>query len=89
MSKGIDPTTILAFLAVADTCSFTVAAHRLGCKKSAVSKQVVRLEQALGYALFVRTTRKVVITPEGKRLVSSAKSVQHALTQFITASRQS
>ena len=58
--KGID-----AFVATADSGSFTAAAARLKITNSAVSKAVARLEQRLGTRLFARTTRSLSLTDAG------------------------
>jgi LysR family transcriptional regulator for bpeEF and oprC len=56
---------LLVFTKVAETCSFTLAAQRLGLTASAVSKSVARLEQELGVKLLQRSTRLVSLTDEG------------------------
>jgi DNA-binding transcriptional LysR family regulator len=58
---------IEAFIAVAETLSFTRAAARLGLSGNAVSLRVQRLEERLRTKLFVRTTRHVALTDEGER----------------------
>lgn len=54
------------FLAVVETGGFRAAADRMGLTPAAVSKAVARLEARLGARLFVRTTRRVNLTPEGE-----------------------
>jgi len=53
------------FVAVADDASFTAAARRLRISPTAASRGVAGLEQAVGTALFRRTTRSVRLTAEG------------------------
>jgi len=53
------------FLTVAETGSFSAAARKLALTPSAVSKVIGRLEDRLGVALFVRSTRTIQMTPEG------------------------
>ncbi len=53
---------------VVDAASFTEAARRVGLTPSGVSKQLGRLEEALGARLFERTTRKVRPTLAGLQL---------------------
>ena len=55
----------------ARTGSFKEAARELGVTPTAISHQVRTLEEQLGVALFVRKTRNVVLTEEGKRLAAS------------------
>jgi len=55
-----------AFLAVSERRSFTSAARALGVTKQTVSRRVADLEDSLGVALLVRSTRSVSLTPEGE-----------------------
>lgn len=55
--------------AVADTGSFAGGAASVHRSPSAVSMQIKALEDALGKPLFVRSTRNVAITAEGKTLL--------------------
>jgi DNA-binding transcriptional LysR family regulator len=64
-----------AFIAVADTASFTRAARHLHLTPSAVSQLIIELEAALGYKLFERSTRKVVLSPAGCALMPSVQAV--------------
>nr|WP_238420435.1 LysR family transcriptional regulator [Streptomyces taklimakanensis] len=64
-----------AFVAVADELNFTRAAARLFVAQQALSRDVRRLEERLGAALFVRTTRRVAPTAEGERLLPYARRV--------------
>jgi len=64
---------IAAFVAVAQTGSFTAAAERLGNNKSGVGKAVQRLEKHLGTVLFQRTTRAIHITEDGQTYLSAAQ----------------
>jgi DNA-binding transcriptional LysR family regulator len=61
-------TAVTAFLAVAQTRSFRHASERLGVTRSAVSQAIRKLEDGLGSALFLRTTRSVSLTEAGERL---------------------
>jgi DNA-binding transcriptional LysR family regulator len=54
------------FARVVDAGTFTSAARTLGVSKSAVSKQVARLESLLGTQLLRRTTRSVGLTEAGR-----------------------
>ena len=61
-----------AFLAVAQSRSFSGAARQLGVSRSAVSQSVRQLEEELRVVLVARTTRSVSLTDAGRRLVESA-----------------
>lgn len=60
---------LLAFMAVAREGSFTRAAAQIGISQSAISHAIKGLEERLGIRLLTRTTRKVVPTSEGERLL--------------------
>ncbi|WP_246777051.1 LysR family transcriptional regulator [Microvirga sp. VF16] len=64
-----------SFLAVANSQSFSSAAHRLNITQSTVSHQIARLEDHLGKQLFERTTRSCRLTAEGRELVEFATRV--------------
>ena len=57
-----------AFEAAARCLSFTRAAEEMFITQSAVSKQVIALEAALGVPLFERRPRALLLTPAGERL---------------------
>ncbi|MCH7343114.1 LysR family transcriptional regulator [Pelomonas sp. CA6] len=60
---------LLAFWVIAQEHSFRGAARRLGMSPSALSHTMRRLENRLGVALLLRTTRSVAPTPAGVRLL--------------------
>lgn len=64
---------IVAFIAVAQSGSFTRAAEDIGSSKSNVGKAVQRLEASLGTRLFQRTTRAVRLTEDGETYLLAAK----------------
>jgi DNA-binding transcriptional LysR family regulator len=67
------------FAKVAEAKSFSEAARRLGISKSLVSKEVTRLEKALGARLLNRTTRQLSLTEFGAAFYEHcARVVQEA-----------
>ncbi len=52
--------------------SFTAAAERIGVTQSAITKSVADLERQLGYSIFNRTARGVLVTEEGRAFVERA-----------------
>jgi DNA-binding transcriptional LysR family regulator len=64
---------LATFTRVIEARSLSGAARRLGSTKSAVSKQVNRLEAQLGTRLLHRTTRSVSPTDEGSRVYERAQ----------------
>ncbi|MGW3328164.1 LysR family transcriptional regulator [Streptomyces virginiae] len=75
MPRDVDPRLLRGFVAVAEELHFTRAAARLYVAQQALSRDVRRLEEALGTTLFVRTTRAVEPTPDGERLLPLARRV--------------
>jgi DNA-binding transcriptional LysR family regulator len=72
-----------AFLSVAQHHSFRKAAAELGVTPSAISQTVRVLEERVGAALFVRTTRSVGLTEAGERFLTRAKP---AFEELVAAS---
>ncbi len=62
-----------AFIAVAETLSFTRAAARLGVSPSALSQVVRTFEARVGTRLLNRTTRSVSLTQVGEALLARAR----------------
>jgi LysR family transcriptional regulator, low CO2-responsive transcriptional regulator len=67
--------------AVADTGSFTGAGQRLHLSQSAVSRQILLLEEELKEQLFLRLGRKVRITPTGTTLLGLSQRLFDDLEQ--------
>ncbi len=79
---------VLAFVRVADSQSFTLAAERLDISRSAVGKCISRLEESLATRLIHRTTRSVSLTEEGRlfyehaiRILCEVDDAEAALAQ--------
>jgi DNA-binding transcriptional LysR family regulator len=70
-----------ALVLAVDGGSLTGAAMRLGLTPSAVSKQLSRLEDALGSRLLERTTRRVRPTAAGLALIERARPLFEALDE--------
>ena len=64
-----------AFVATAQTGSFTAAADQIGVSNRLTSKYVAELEARLGVRLFQRTTRRVGLTPAGAELMARAPAL--------------
>ena len=63
------------FAKVVEAGSFSGAAEALGLGKSVVSTHVSRLEENLHTQLLVRTTRSLVLTPEGRRFYEKCRQL--------------
>lgn len=55
-----------SFLVAAEELNFRRTAERLGIDQSALSRRIRKLEHALGFPLFERTTREISLTPAGR-----------------------
>lgn len=60
-------------IAVGEELHFGRAARRLNLSAPALSKQIKDLEEVLGYLLFDRKTREVVVTAAGVVFVAEAR----------------
>ena len=72
----MDTHNLRAFLLVAETGSFSLAAQKLHLTQPAVSKRVAQLEQQLSAPLFDRIGRTVSMTEAGEALLPHARAVQ-------------
>ncbi|MGB4137449.1 MAG: LysR substrate-binding domain-containing protein [Microbacterium sp.] len=70
-----DPQLLRAFVALAETRSFTRAAERLQSTQSTVSQQIQRLERAAGRTLALRDTRSVELTDNGEAMLGFARVI--------------
>ncbi|WP_028998672.1 LysR substrate-binding domain-containing protein [Azohydromonas australica] len=76
---------VRGFVAVGRRMSITLAAQDLCLTQSAVSRQILALEEALGLKLLVRGHRSIAFTPEGERLFRSADSAVQQLQDVVGA----
>ncbi|MFD4867237.1 LysR family transcriptional regulator [Streptomyces sp. NPDC058412] len=83
--RDVDPRLLRGFVAAAEELHFTRAAARLYVAQQALSRDVRRLEQTLGAALFLRTTRQVELTADGQRLLPLARRVLAAHEELAAA----
>jgi DNA-binding transcriptional LysR family regulator len=75
----MDPQNLKAFLLVAETGSFSLAAQKLHLTQPAISKRVAQLEEQLNSPLFDRIGRSISTTEAGVALLPHARAVQVAL----------
>ena len=70
-----------ALLAVIEFGGFSAAANALNIQVARVSRSVTKIEKALNTAILIRTTRRVMLTDEGKKFVDAVKvGLQHIQT---------
>jgi DNA-binding transcriptional LysR family regulator len=71
--------------AIADTGSFTAAGEKLHVSQSAISRQILLLEEELGESVFHRIGRRIRITPAGEALLQRSHRVFQDLHETVTA----
>lgn len=71
----MDVASLNAFVAVAETASFSLAGERLHLTQPAISKRVAGLEQQLGVRLFDRLGREIGLTEAGRALLPRAYQI--------------
>ena len=79
--------TLEVFAAIARHGSLRAAADQLGIKPSTVSHQLKALEEQLGTALFIRTTRSVNLTEAGRALMRGAGPAFEQLSEAVESAR--
>ncbi|CUJ69666.1 LysR family transcriptional regulator [Achromobacter aegrifaciens] len=73
---------LAVFVHVVERQSFSAAARDLHLAPKTVSKQIARLEQALGTTLFERNTRNLRINDEGRAIAERARAALAVLEEM-------
>lgn len=63
------------FVLVAGEGSFSAAGRRLKVAPSSIARVIDRIEARLGVRRLLRTTRSLILTPEGMTYLSSARRI--------------
>ncbi|MGE3473314.1 MAG: LysR family transcriptional regulator [Vicinamibacterales bacterium] len=69
--------------AIAETGSFTAAGHKLHVSQSAISRQILLLEDELKTPVFLRIGRRIRITPAGESLLQLSHRVFQDLADTV------
>ena len=69
--------------AIAETGSFTASGRKLNVSQSAISRQILLLEEELGEPLFLRVGRQVRMTPAAESLVQLGQRVFRDLSETV------
>src|SRR6218665_1565415 len=64
-----------AFVAVAETGSFSAAARQAGLATSVIAKRVDQLEWRIQAPLFTRSTRRLTLTDVGERYLTTLRTL--------------
>ena len=76
------------FYHVATTLNFSEASKQLFISQSAVSQSIKTLERKLDQTLFIRSTKKVQLTPEGEILLRHIEPAMNLIQKGRSASVQ-
>lgn len=74
-----------AFVAIAEYRHFGTAAARLGVSQPTLSQALAALEHGLGLQLIERSTRRVLVTAAGMRLLPKAMATLEAADRFVAS----
>lgn len=85
MTTLLDIDQLRAFIAIAETGSFTKAAEVVNKTQSAVSMQMKRLKERLDRPIFARDGRASKLTEDGQRLLDYARRIVKLNIETITA----
>ena len=87
MWSGIELRELRAFLTLAEELHFGRTADRLEVTPSRVSQTIRQLEARVGGRLFVRSSRRVTLTPAGEQLRRDAGAAWEQLEQALDDAR--
>lgn len=79
MSAPLDSRQLRAFVALARTGSFTIAAKELFLSQSAVSHSLKALEEDVGCRLLDRVGKKIALTPAGEQLLYHSEKILQSM----------
>src|SRR5947207_11483873 len=71
----MDIRQLKAFVAIAESGTFTAGAARVHVTQAAISMQIRQLETETGARLFVRAPRKIILTEAGEKLLERAYTI--------------
>ena len=89
MENPIELRQLRYFVAVAEELHFGRAADRLHISQSPLSRAIRELERQLGVVLFIRTTRRVELTPAGLLLLERSRRALAEIDGAVADARRS
>jgi DNA-binding transcriptional LysR family regulator len=88
MDQDIELRHLRYFVAVAEELHFGRAAEKLHVSQPPLSQQIMRLEELLGYPLFVRTSRSVSLTTAGSAFLERAQRTLRIMQRDVDETRR-
>jgi LysR family transcriptional activator of dmlA len=82
MHDTVQPSDLRFFSTLAASGSLSAAARELGLTAAAVSKHLTQMESRAGVALVTRTTRRMMLTPEGEVYLAYARRILDELDEL-------
>lgn len=76
------------FISAAETLNFTKTAKNLYISQPTVTHHIAALESELGYQLFERINKKISLTPAGKKLYKSMKSISVDFNNAVVSAKK-
>src|ERR671912_2845649 len=86
-TRRLDTRYLRSFLRTAELGSISRAAVSLGLAQPSLSQQLLRLEDEVGFQLFHRTARGVIITEVGRVFRERARQILFSAEQAIQDAR--
>lgn len=86
--RMLNEAAIRCFLTVAQTLSFTEAAKIMYMTQQSVSKYIAKMEEDLGFQLFIRTHHYVMLTKAGERFYSFFKEMSQKYDAVMEETKQ-
>ncbi|MEO9338777.1 LysR substrate-binding domain-containing protein [Mesorhizobium sp. SB112] len=82
------PRTLLVFEAAARHGSFTAAATEFNVTQPSVSRSIAQLEEELGFRLFERHSKGLIVTREGQKFFDTVQESMAAISESIKEIRK-
>jgi len=87
MDRDLELRHLRYFVAVAEELHFGRAAERLHLSQPPLSQQIRKLEEILGYALLVRTSRSVKLTNAGEAFLERSRRILRSVQRDMEETR--
>lgn len=79
---------IRSFLTLAEELNYRRTAARLNLDQSALSRRIQKLEAGLGFRLFERTTREVLLTQAGRDFYEESSAILNLYSRSVESARR-